>query len=263
MHALLLGIRARDVNHSAACDITRPNGRERLQLGEESAMSSLLARRCWLAALAAVLFAAPAKAQNAVDTPEIAKAKYLWSKSPHGKMLERILPPAITPQDLPDPSSEGAQLAARYCVQCHYLPNPRMHSGDRWKPVVARMVWRMQGRGNMGELMREMMADVRAPTNGEVTVLAEYLQKHAQQEIAPEHPALKSTAGKMFAIACSQCHALPDPGQHTAREWPAVVQRMRRHMQWANLVVGSPELRTVPELKTEEIVALLQRYARP
>jgi hypothetical protein len=205
----------------------------------ESAMLPLLVRRWWPVALAAALFAATAGAQNTSDTPEIAKAKYLWSKSPHGRMLERILPPAITPQDLPDPSS-----------------------GDRWKPTVVRMVWRMQGRGNMGELMREMMADVRAPTNGEVTVLTDYLQKYAQQEIAPEHPALKSTAGKMFAIACAQCHALPDPGQHTAREWPAVVERMRRHMRWANLVVGSPELRTVPELKTEEIVALLQRYAR-
>jgi hypothetical protein len=73
---------------------------------------------------------------------------------------------------------------------------------------------------------------------------------------------LKSESGKMFAIACSQCHALPDPAQHTAREWPAVVKRMEEHMRWTNTVVGSPELRTTPELKTGEIVALLQRYAR-
>ena len=225
-------------------------------------MSSLLARRFWPAALAAALFAAPGGAQNAVDTPEIAKAKYLWSKSPHGRMLERILPPAITPQDLPDPSSEGAQLTARYCVQCHYLPNPRMHSGDRWKPTVVRMVWRMQGRGNLGEVMKEMMAGVQAPTSEEIAVLNDYLQKHAQKEIAPGHPALKTSAGEMFSIACSQCHALPDPIQHTAREWPAVVERMKGHMQWANTVVGVPELRTVPELKTDQIVILLQRYAR-
>jgi hypothetical protein len=67
----------------------------------------------------------------------------------------------------------------------------------------------------------------------------------------------------MFGIACSQCHALPDPRRHTAREWPAVVERMQRHMAWANVVVGSPEFKTVPELKTDEIVRLLQRYARP
>ena len=38
---------------------------------------------------------------------------------------------------------------------------------------------------------------------------------------------------------------------------------MKRHMAWTNVVVGSPEMRTVPELRTEEIVGLLQRYARP
>ena len=133
-------------------------------------MSSLLARRFWPAALAAALFAAPAEAQNAVDAPEIAKAKYLWSKSPHGRMLERILPPAITPQDLPEPSSEGAQLTARYCVQCHYLPNPEMHTAARWQPVIERMVWRMQGRGNMGPLMKDMMAGVQAPSDAEAAI---------------------------------------------------------------------------------------------
>jgi hypothetical protein len=34
-------------------------------------------------------------------------------------------------------------------------------------------------------------------------------------------------------------------------------------MAWTNVVVGPPELRTVPELRTEEIVGLLQKYARP
>lgn len=225
-------------------------------------MTTLDARFSWLAAIVAAMLSAPVAAQNAGDTPEIAKARYLWSKSPHGRMLERILPPAIEPQALPEPSSEGARLTARYCVQCHYLPNPRMHSGDKWKPVVERMVWRMQGRGNMGEVMKEMMAGVRAPASEEIAILNDYLQKHAQKEIAPEHPALKTTAGEMFSIACSQCHALPDPIQHTAREWPAVVERMRGHMLWANTVVGAPELRTVPELKTDQIVMLLQRYAR-
>jgi cytochrome c2 len=212
--------------------------------------------------LAAAL-AMPVAAQTDGDTSEVARAKGLWAKSPHGKMLERILPPAIEPRNLPDPSSEGAKLTAHYCVQCHYLPNPRMHASARWKQVTERMVWRMRGNGNMGALMKEMMAEVSAPTDGETATLVAYLQKHSQKEIAGNHPALKSEAGQMFAIACSQCHALPDPSQHTAREWPAVVERMKGHMRWANTVVGSPELRTKPELKTGEIVALLQRYARP
>lgn len=217
-----------------------------------------------MTALAATTVAASAAAAPATasDTAEVAKAKYLWSQSPHGKMLERILPPAIEPRELPEPRSQGARLTARYCVQCHYLPNPQMHTAAKWVPIVDRMVWRMQGKGNLGELMKEMMANIQAPSEEELTVLAHYLQKHGLKEIDPGHPALKSSAGQIFSIACSQCHALPDPVRHTAREWPEVVERMKGHMAWANVVIGSAERRTVPELKTEEIIRLLQRYAR-
>lgn len=203
-----------------------------------------------------------AAAAGAADPPEIAQAKYLWARSPHGKMLERILPPAIAPRELPDADSDGARLTGRYCVQCHYLPNPQMHTAARWQPIVERMVWRMHGHGNLGTLMKEMMADVSAPTEEEVGILTRYLQKHGQAEMNPAHPALKSDAGQMFSIACSQCHALPDPRRHTAPEWPDIVDRMKGHMAWATTIVGTRGLRTIPELKTAEIVRFLQRHAR-
>ena len=193
----------------------------------------------------------------------VARAKFLWSQSPHGKLLERILPPSIEPLELPEPRSEGARLTARYCVQCHYLPSPQMHSPDKWTTIVVRMVWRMQGNGNLGDLMKEMMDKVQAPTDQEIEVLARYLRKHGQKEMDLLHPALKSEAGKMYVVACTQCHALPDPRRHTRREWPAVVERMKEHMAWANTVVGSDSLKTVPVLETGEIVRFLQRYARP
>ena len=224
----------------------------------------------WLAGALAVLACnAPAAAAESASPLAkggaeggVARAKYLWSQSPHGKLLERILPPSIEPDELPEPRSEGARLTARYCVQCHYLPSPQMHTPDRWTTVVVRMVWRMQGRGNMGELMKEMMDDVEAPTDQETGVLSAYLKKHGQQEMDPGHPALKSEAGKMFSIACTQCHALPDPRRHTPREWPAVVERMKQHMAWANTVVGADALKTTPVLDTTEIVRFLRRYAR-
>jgi hypothetical protein len=218
-------------------------------------------RRSSAGAFVAAAFVASASPASAAPA-EIEHARQLWAKSPHGAMLERILPPAVQPADLPEPRSEGARLTVRYCVQCHHLVNPAMHTPTRWQSVVERMVWRMRGNGNMGELMKEMMAHVKAPTDGEVDALLRYLQKHAQAEIDPKHPALATRAGEAFGIACSQCHALPDPQRHTARDWPAVVQRMKRHMAWTNVIVGPPELRTIPELKTEEILALLKRYAR-
>ena len=227
----------------------------------------------WLLATLSIVACAPA---IAADTPPtsfpplnkggteggVARAKYLWSQSPHGKMLERILPPSIEPRELPEPRSEGAQLTARYCVQCHYLPSPQMHTAEKWTTTVVRMVWRMQGKGNLGVVMKEMMDDVQAPGEQEAAVLTAYLQKHGQTEMDPAHPALKSERGKMFSIACTQCHALPDPRRHTPREWPGVVERMKRHMAWANTVVGPDSLKTSPTLDTGEIVRFLQRHAR-
>ena len=221
--------------------------------------------RCRVAlacAVAALSVPAPAADPATGVAPEITRAQQLWRKSAHGPMHERILPPAVTPAELPEPQSEGARLVTRYCVQCHHLPNPRMHTAEKWADIVERMVWRMRGQGNMGRLMKEMMAGIEAPTGDEVATVTRYLAQHSQKEIDPAHPGLKTEAGKMFSIACSQCHAAPDPLQHTSREWPAIVERMKRHMAWANVVVGARELRTVPELRTEEIVRFLQRHAR-
>jgi len=212
----------------------------------------------WLAALLATATCVA----SAADAPEVARAKYLWAQSPHGRMLERILPPSIEPPQLPEPRSEGARLATRYCVQCHYLPSPQMHTADKWTTIVVRMVWRMQGKGNLGGLMKDMMDKIDAPADLEIAELTRYLQKHAQKEMDPAHPALRTPAGQMFSIACTQCHSLPDPQRHTAREWPGVVERMKRHMTWANTVVGVETLRTQPVLNTGEIVRFLQHYAR-
>jgi hypothetical protein len=125
------------------------------------------------------------------------------------------------------------------------------------------MVWRMQGKGNLGTLMKEMMDHVEAPPDRAVVVLTAYLQKHGQHEMDPAHPALKSEQGLRYGIACSQCHELPDPRRHSAREWPGVVERMKRHMAWTNTVSGPDALKTTPVLDTADIVRFLQSNARP
>src|SRR5476651_1237080 len=111
----------------------------------------------------------------------IAQAKYRWEQSPHGAMLERILPPSVEPGQLPEPAAPGARLVVTYCVQCHYLPNPAMHDAARWRSVVDRMVWRMEGKGNLGKLMQDMMAEVKTPGADEQAMLVRYLQKYAQR----------------------------------------------------------------------------------
>lgn len=225
-----------------------------------------------MACAAPAIAAAPASADNTPPSISpldkggmvggVERARYLWSQSPHGKMLERILPRSIEPRDLPEPRTEGARLTARYCVQCHYLPNPEMHTPGKWSTIVVRMVWRMQGKGNLGTLMKDMMEKVEAPGEAEVAALTAYLQKHGQKEMDPAHPALATEPGKIYSIACTQCHSLPDPQRHTAREWPGVVERMKRHMAWYNTVVGEGQLKTIPVLETKKIVQFLQRHAR-
>ena len=178
-------------------------------------------------------------------------------------MLERILPPTFELQQLPAPKSRGARLLVRYCVQCHNLPNPAMHHAAKWPAIFERMMLRMRGKGNMGELMREMMAGVRAPTEQEAGVLLAYLRKYGQRPLDPKkYPEVNLPEGRSFKLACEQCHVLPDPMRHTAAEWPAVVARMEKNMEWMNRVVGNQHPPDEPQLKIEEINAFLVKRAR-
>ncbi|HEY5897814.1 MAG TPA: hypothetical protein VIV54_09635 [Burkholderiales bacterium] len=209
-----------------------------------------------------VLFAALLAASTA-PADELAEAKKRWAESPHGPLLERILPPTFQARDLPAPDSPGARLTLRYCVQCHNLPNPAMHHAAKWPAIVDRMVKRMQGRGNLGTLMSDMMAGVQAPSDEEARLLVRYLGQHGQRPIeSSRYPDLYRPAGEAFRIACSQCHVLPDPRRHTATEWPAVVARMQENMAWMNRVVGSKPDPDEPQLRVEEINGFLVKHAR-
>jgi hypothetical protein len=198
-----------------------------------------------------------------VSADEVSDARKRWESSPHGPMLERILPPTFALQQLPEPGSRGAQLLVGYCVQCHNLPNPAMHHAVKWPAIVQRMVLRMEGKGNLGTLMAEMMAGVKAPGAEETAAIVAYLERHSQKPLDPaRYPEVNRPAGEAFRVACNQCHTLPDPQRHTAQEWRAVVARMQENMEWMNRVVGSKPLPGEPTLRVEEINAFLARHAR-
>ena len=219
--------------------------------------------RAALATLAMLSSFATLTAPLPAGADELAAARKRWAESPHGPMLERILPPGYTPEMLPERSSRGAQLTLKYCVQCHNLANPAMHDAQKWPRIYDRMLQRMEGRGNMGKLMHEMMAGVQAPGAADSDVLLAYLRKHAQKPIdARKVPALNAPAAEPFRLACQQCHVLPDPQRYTAKEWPAVVARMERNMEWMNRVVGSRPVKGEPQLRVDEINAFLARHAK-
>jgi hypothetical protein len=190
-------------------------------------------------------------------------ARKRWAESAYGPFLERILPPGFEASMLPEPGSQGARLTLRYCVQCHNLANPAMHEARKWPAIVERMALRMEGGGNMGRLMADMMAGVEAPSPEDARAVVAYLRKHSQKALERKrYPEVNSPAGESFRLACSQCHVLPDPRRHTPGEWPAVVARMQKNMEWMNRVVGSKPNPGEPQLKIEDINAFLAKYAK-
>lgn len=212
---------------------------------------------------------------SAGDLERLAQAsRERWKRSSHGPMLLRILPERLRPSELPQADSRGARLVALYCVQCHNLPDPAMHDAHTWPDVVRRMVPRMEGRGNLGPLMADLMRApgageraMAAPTPDQEREIGRYLQRHGQRGFdAAAEPeiaeALERGAGRMFADACSQCHVLPDPSRYTAQEWPKVVERMRENLSWMNRVVGGRADPREPQLSVPEIVGFLQQHAR-
>ena len=166
-------------------------------------------------------------------------------------MMGGALPPEIDPARLPEPDSSGAHLLQQFCMQCHNLPGPGLHTAPEWPQVLGRMNMRMQ---MMGGMMGGMMG-VAAPDPVQLKILLGYLQRHAQKPIdAASYPDLDTPTGQAFSTTCMQCHALPDPRQHAAQEWPSVVARMRGHMAAMGKILPD-------ETATDEIVDFLQRHS--
>ena len=167
-------------------------------------------------------------------------------------MMSDVLPPGIDPSLLPEPKSQGAQLLARYCSQCHNLPGPGSHTAEEWPAVVERMRLRMQMMSRPA--MMGMM--IESPDDSELLAILSYLQEYAQKPIDDaQYDDLDTPAGRAFQSNCSLCHALPDPQQHTSEEWPAVVERMKQNMVTQGKSVPN-------EATIEEIVGFLQRHAK-
>jgi mono/diheme cytochrome c family protein len=158
-----------------------------------------------------------------------------------------FVPTGIEASQLPDSQSEGAQLVARYCSQCHGIPSPASHAAEDWPATLRRMLMHMERVSHMpgmGGMMRGRMGTrgmggmgmmhAEAPAPAEQQAILAYLESHGLQAIAPDRLPAAAGAGAAgaarFARTCNRCHALPNPAQHTAADWPAVVRRMRDNM---------------------------------
>ena len=71
------------------------------------------------------------------------------------------LPPAsYRLEDLPEQGSRAVGLQQAYCLQCHGLSSPRMHSSEEWPVLVRRMLMRATALGSrLGGPRTEGMVD--------------------------------------------------------------------------------------------------------
>lgn len=147
-------------------------------------------------------------------------------------------PPGVQASDLPDPHSPGAQAVVKYCTACHNLPAPTIHSATDWPGVVRRMWLRMD------RLPPDLQVPV--PTPAERHYILDYLVSNALQVSGLTLP--PGRGRETFSQACSRCHALPDPYQHSPDDWPTVVRRMEQRMTQMNVEVPQP--REIGEILT-------------
>lgn len=154
-------------------------------------------------------------------------------------------PPGLNPTELPEPDSPGAQHLQTYCSACHALPSPGTHSATDW-PVVLRRMWLRTDR-------IDPSYEIPIPSTAERLVLTRYLTEHALEVTSADLPAGRGR--ELFSNTCSRCHELPDPQQHTAQDWGAVVIRMAEHSEQMIGEWISPQDR-------EQIMLYLERVSR-
>ena len=86
------------------------------------------------------------------------------------------------------------------------------------------------------------MIKIEAPSLQEGTELLTYLKRHslhAADQSKLEH--LDTPSGMAFLQTCAQCHALPDPKQHSTQEWPGVTTRMNQNMEFMHRPLIQPK----------------------
>ncbi len=140
------------------------------------------------------------------------------------------LPPInYAPEELPEPGSRGAGLLQVYCIQCHWLPSPKMHTAMEWPYLLRNMLYRAQTleyrlggpltTGMVGDVVMAGLETAEYPTPEQTDSILSYLQRNAMPEAEPgeltDGPGLD-----LFMQKCVICHAPPSPRAHTAHFYP-------------------------------------------
>lgn len=155
------------------------------------------------------------------------------------------LPTGVAADELPDRESDAAATYVEYCSACHGIPSPAAHSATDWPVVLRRMWYRTEG--------LPASYNVPVPESAERVLILNYVLDHALDVAQVDLP--RGPGRDLFVNTCSRCHELPDPSQHSARDWAAVVMRMRQHM--VQMFRESP-----PQADVQDIILYLERASQ-
>lgn len=166
--------------------------------------------------------------------------------------------------ELPEAGSHAVALLEAYCVQCHWIPSPQMHSAREWPILLRRMEMRsrtlenrMQGEMSeriMGEMMMAGMGHSIIPSDAEQDTILDYLQRNALPVVEPE--SLGDTEGAVLYVEiCTRCHETPNPRAHSLEAWRSeVIPRMQSNMARLGLERMTPqEQRRIVEFLGEQL----------
>ena len=166
--------------------------------------------------------------------------------------------------DLPEPGARGAALQQVYCVQCHGLASPRMHTAAEWPILLRRMFMRartLQDRlggsrieGTVSEMLIAGLQSANIPTREDEDSLVAYFIRHGLPAAEPGEIG-DGPEARLYTKVCSRCHEVPSPTAHGPEGAEALVARMIGMMDM--LGMESPD-----ESQREQIVDYLREAGR-
>ncbi|MCL7990429.1 MAG: hypothetical protein M8840_04750 [marine benthic group bacterium] len=166
--------------------------------------------------------------------------------------------------DLPEPEARGALLQQVYCVQCHGVSSPKMHTSEEWPILIRRMNMRMRtlrdrlgGEVIEGAVDEMLMAGLQAaniPTAEDQDSLLAYFTRHG---LPPAEPGEIGDGPDdlLYMEYCSLCHEAPSRTAHGPEGAQALVYRMSAMMEILGMVPPS-------EAEKQRLVEYLRAAAR-
>ncbi len=142
--------------------------------------------------------------------------------------------------DLPEPEARGAVLQQVYCVQCHGVASPKMHTAEEWPILLRRMNMRTrtlrdrlagkQVEAVVDQMLMAGLQSANVPTAEDQDSLIAYFTRHALPAAEPGEIG-DGPDDLLYLEYCSLCHETPSRTAHGPEGSEALVLRMSAMME--------------------------------